>query len=379
MRKPVLDELSSFLVMNVLEKAQALEKQGKSIIHLEIGQPDFTTPECIMDAAAKAMRDGQTGYTNSMGILPLREALAEYYEQEYNVTVSPERIVIANGTSPAMLLLFAALFDGGGEALVPDPCYACYNNFILYTGGSVTSVPTRESEGFQLKVADVAKAVTPNTKAILTNSPSNPGGTIISDEDLKALCDLKPMLVSDEIYHGMVYEGKAASALQFSDDVCVLDGFSKRYAMTGWRLGWMVVPERFIPAIRKLQQNFFVCPNSIAQWAGIAALQKAAPDVERMRLEYARRRLVLLDGLRSLGFGIKSTPVGAFYILANAQHLGSNSLELAFDILEKAGVGVAPGIDFGPGAEGYLRFSYANSVENIQEALHRLKKYIENR
>lgn len=379
MRQPVIKDISSFLVMDVLEKAQALEAQGKSVIHLEIGQPDFTTPNCILDAAAKAMRDGHTGYTHSMGIRPLREALAEYYAQEYKVTVSPDRIVVTNGTSPAMLLLFSALFDGGGQALVPDPCYACYNNFVLYTGGTVAAVPTKEEDGFQLKVADVAAAVTPDTRVILVNSPSNPGGTIIPDADLKALCGMGPMLVSDEIYHGMVYEGRAASALEFSDDVCILDGFSKRYAMTGWRLGWMVIPERLVPPVQKLQQNFFVCANSIAQWAGLAALKEAAPDVERMRLEYGRRRLVLLDGLRSLGFEVKSTPVGAFYVLVNARHLSANSLELAFDILEKAGVGVAPGVDFGPGAEGYLRFSYANSVENIQEAMHRLKKYLENR
>ncbi len=187
------------------------------------------------------------------------------------------------------------------------------------------------------------------------------------------------MVVSDEIYHGLVYEGRAASVLEFSDDACALDGFSKRYAMPGWRLGWMVIPEDLVPTVRKLQQNFLICANSMTQWAGIAALEQAGPDVERMRLEYDRRRKVLLAGLRSLGLTVKSDPVGAFYVLANARHISNDSLSLAFDILEKAGVGVAPGIDFGPGAEGYLRFSYANSVENIEEGLDRLKMYLENR
>jgi aspartate/methionine/tyrosine aminotransferase len=365
--------------MDVLEKAQELEKAGKSVIHLEIGQPDFTTPECIMDAAAKAMRDGHTGYTHSMGILPLREALASYYAREYGVKVSPERIIVTNGTSAAMLLLFAALFDRGGGAVMSDPRYACYANFVLHAGGNVISVPTLEEDGFQVNVEDVRARLTPDARAILVNSPSNPGGTIIAPEKLKALCGMGPMIVSDEIYHGLVYEGRAASVLEFSDEACALDGFSKRYAMTGWRLGWMVIPENLVRTVRKLQQNFMICANSMAQWGGIAALEEAGPDVERMRQEYARRRKVLLAGLRSLGLTVKSDPVGAFYVLANARHLGDASLALAFDILEKAGVGVAPGIDFGPGAEGYLRFSYANSVENIEEAMHRLGKYLENR
>lgn len=379
MKQPVCDAITSFLVMDILEKAQALESAGKSVIHLEIGQPDFTTPECILDAAAKAMRDGHTGYTHSCGILPLREELAAYYGREYGVAVSPDRIIVTNGTSAAMLLLFGALFDHGGAAVMPDPTYACYRNFVLFAGGSVISVPARESEGFQLNVHDVKKNITPETKALLVNSPSNPGGTIIAPEELKELCAMGPRVVSDEIYHGLVYEGRAASVLEFSSEACALDGFSKRYAMTGWRLGWMVLPEEVMAVVRKLQQNFYICANSVAQWAGIAALRHAAPDVERMRREYDRRRRVMLAGLRSLGFAVHSDPVGAFYVLANAKHLSGNSLELAFDILEKAGVGVAPGCDFGPGAEGYLRFSYANSVENIEEALERLKKYLENR
>lgn len=365
--------------MDVLEKAQAMENAGRSIIHLEIGQPDFTTPDCILEAAAKAMRDGKTGYTHSLGILPLREAIAGYYEREYGVAVSPERIIVTNGSSAAMLLLFGCLMDKGGSVIMGDPSYACYSNFVIYAGGEVTGIPTSEENGFQLNADDVRPRITAQTRAILVNSPSNPGGTLLRPEEYRALCGMGPMIISDEIYHGLVYEGRAASVLEFSDQACALDGFSKRYAMTGWRLGWMVAPEAMMPCLQKLQQNFFICPNSIAQWAGIAAIEQAGPDVERMREEYARRRVILLDGLRALGLGVKSDPVGAFYVLANAAHLGMNSLDLAFDILEKAGVGVAPGIDFGPGAEGYLRFSYASSVENIQEAVHRLKGYLENR
>lgn len=379
MKQPVCDAISSFLVMDVLEKAESLERTGRNVIHLEIGQPDFKTPECIIEAGAKAMRDGKTGYTHSMGILPLREAIAAYYQREYGVTVSPERIAVTNGSSAAMLLLFGVLLDNGGSVITADPAYACYANFVLYSGGSVTAIRTDERNGFQLDAAAVARHVTEETKAIMVNSPSNPGGTLLGREEYAALCALEPVVVSDEIYHGLVYEGRAASVLEFSDRAVALDGFSKRYAMTGWRLGWMVLPENLVPVIQKLQQNFFICANSMAQWAGVAALEEAAPDVERMRAEYARRRQVILTGLRSLGLAVRSDPVGAFYVLADARHLGESSLDLAFDILEKAGVGVAPGIDFGPGAEGYLRFSYANSVENIEEGMHRLKKYLENR
>lgn len=379
MKQPVCDMISSFLVMDVLEKAEAMERAGRSVIHLEIGQPDFKTPECVIEAGVKAARDGKTGYTHSMGILPLREAIAAYYEREYGVTVSPERIVVTTGSSAAMLLLFGALLDNGGSVITADPAYACYASFVLYSGGTVDGVRTREENGFQLDVNEVRSRITGGTKAILVNSPSNPGGTLVRPEEYREFCAMGPMVVSDEIYHGLVYEGRASSVLEFSDRAVALDGFSKRYAMTGWRLGWMVLPENLVPVIRKLQQNFFICPNSMAQWAGIAALEQAGPDVERMRGEYDRRRKVMLEGLRSLGFSITSDPVGAFYVLVDARRLGGDSLALAFDILEKAGVGVAPGIDFGPGAEGYLRFSYANSVENIQEGMHRLKKYLEGR
>ena len=378
MPRSLSEGVSSFLAMDVLEKAQELERQGRHVIHLEIGQPDFPTPTFICEAAAKAARDGHTGYTHSLGLLPLREAIAAYYEREYGIAVSPERIVVTNGSSPALLLLFMALLRPGDSVLLPDPTYACYSNCIGVAGGTCAFLPTREQDGFQLKVNDIA-ARQAAAAAILINSPSNPAGTIIPADDLKALCSLGVPVISDEIYHGLVYEGRAYSALQFNADACVVDGFSKRYAMTGWRLGWMVLPERLVAPVQRMQQNFFICAGSAAQWAGIAALEHGRPEVERMAAEYNRRRVVLLEGLRALGFGVSSAPVGAFYILANARHLGEDSLALSFDILEKAGVGCAPGVDFGSGGEGYLRFAYANSLEHIEEALHRLKLYLEQR
>jgi aspartate/methionine/tyrosine aminotransferase len=372
-------EVSPFLVMAVLEKAEALERAGKRVIHLEIGQPDFATPECVNEAAVKALRDGKTGYTHSLGIWPLREALAAYYEREYGVRLSPERIMVTAGLSPALVLLFSALLNKGASVVMPDPTYACYPKAVHYCGGTVRAVPAREEAGFHLNLDAVRGVCDHSVAALLVNSPSNPAGTLISPGDLKALCELPQRMVSDEIYHGLVYEGRAASALEFDPEACVLDGFSKRYAMTGWRLAWMVLPEDVMEVVQRLQQNFIICANSMAQWAGIAALEQGKPHTERMAAEYNRRRILLLDGLRRLGFGVASSPAGAFYILANARHLGRDSLALAFDILEKAGVGCAPGIDFGSAAEGYLRFSYASSVENIEEALHRLGGYLATR
>ena len=376
MRRSVCEDISSFLVMEVLEKAEKLERSGRRIIHLEIGQPDFDTPECICEAAIKAMRDGKTGYTHSMGIWPLREALAAYYEREYGVIVSPERIMVTAGSSPSMIMVFSALLGEKNTIVMPNPTYACYEKAVTFCGGALRRVPTREEEGFHLNVDVVRELCDDSVAALLVNSPSNPAGSIISPEDLKALCELPPVMISDEIYHGLVYEGRAASALEYDPDACILDGFAKRYAMTGWRLGWVVMPERYMDLASRFQQNFIICANSMAQYAGIAALEQGKSHTERMAAEYNRRRVLLRDGLRALGFGVSSSPAGAFYILANARHLGMDSLTLAFDILDKAGVGCAPGIDFGSGAEGYLRFSYASSVENIEEALHCLEGYL---
>lgn len=384
MARSLCESLSSFLVMDILERAQELEHAGHDVIHLEIGQPDFETPACVNEAAIQAIRDKKTGYTHSMGILPLRRGIADYYKREYGVTVSPEQVVVTNGTSPAMMLLFAVLCEPGDNVIMADPTYACYESLVRFAGAEVIRIPAAEEKGFQLDPDMVRQAVTPRTVAILISSPSNPAGTIISREDMERLAALGPRLVFDEIYHGLVYEGKAVSALEVSDRACVLDGFSKRYAMTGWRMGWMVVPPKFIPTLQVLQQNFFISPNSVSQWAGLAALSCAGEDVKRMAAEYNARRLLIVDRLRSLGFGVRSNPVGAFYVLADASHLvrpgeRPDSLALARDILEKAYVGVAPGIDFGRKAEGYLRFSYASSLENIEEAMRRLGAYIAKR
>jgi aspartate/methionine/tyrosine aminotransferase len=364
------------MVMEVLERAQALEREGRSIIHLEVGEPDFETPDCIREAGIRAIREGKTKYSHSLGHLELREAICEDYRRNYGVEVTPERIVVTSGTSPAMFLLFAALLDTGEEIVLSDPHYACHPSFVDFLGGVPVYVKAREEDGFQFRPEEIKERITPRTRGIFINSPSNPTGNSRSAERMAAIAGLGPCVISDEIYHGLVYEGKAHSILEFTDNAFVLNGFSKKFAMTGWRLGYVIAPEQFVRPMQKLQQNFFISAGSIAQYAGVAALREADPDVARMVTLYDERRRFMIDRLRGLGFGITVGPTGAFYVLANARHLDTDSHRLAFDILEKAGVAVTPGVDFGRNAEGYLRFSYANSLEQIDEGMKRLEDYL---
>lgn len=373
-------KITPFLVMDVLEAAQEMERAGRSIIHMEVGEPDFDTPQCVKDACCEALQKGETHYTHSLGLKELRLAISEYYKKEYDVDVAPERILVTQGTSPAMLLLFTFLLDPGDNVIISDPCYACYDNFIAFADAEALRVPIYEDDGFQLRPEEIKKSINDRTKAIMLNSPNNPAGTLLSPERMKELADLGPWIISDEIYHGLVYEGKEHTILEYTDHAFVLNGFSKIFAMTGMRLGYIIAPEDYVRPLQKLCQNFFISANSIAQWAGVAALKNAWDDVEQMKKTYNKRRLFLLKRLREMGFEIKVEPTGAFYILVNAKKLAEkfdgSSYKLAFDILEKAGIGVTPGIDFGQGAEGYIRLSYANSIENLAEGMDRLQKYV---
>ena len=370
------EELAPFMVMEVLERAREMERQGEDIIHLEVGEPDFDVPSPVKKATCWALEEGATHYTHSLGDIQLREAICEHYLDDYGAEIRPEQVVVTSGTSPAMMLAFASLLERGEEVIVSDPGYACYPNFIKFLGGVPTRVPVYEQDGFRLRVEAIRERISYNTKAILINSPSNPTGCLISEEDMKAIAGLSPYIISDEIYHGLVYEGQEHSILEFTDRAFVLNGFSKLYAMTGYRLGYLIAPPRFIRPIQKMQQNFFICAGSLAQRAGIAALQESEAEVGEMRSIYDRRRKFMIKRLKQLGFSITVEPTGAFYVFANARSFSSDSYRLAFDILEKAHVGVTPGVDFGKNGEGYLRFSYANSLENIEEGLNRLELYL---
>ena len=370
------EELAPFMVMEVLERAREMERQGEDIIHLEVGEPDFDVPSPVKKATCWALEEGATHYTHSLGDIQLREAICEHYLDDYGAEIRPEQVVVTSGTSPAMMLAFASLLERGEEVIVSDPGYACYPNFIKFLGGVPTRVPVYEQDGFRLRVEAIRERISYNTKAILINSPSNPTGCLISEEDMKAIAGLSPYIISDEIYHGLVYEGQEHSILEFTDRAFVLNGFSKLYAMTGYRLGYLIAPPQFIRPIQKMQQNFFICAGSIAQRAGIAALQESEAEVGEMRSIYDRRRKFMIKRLKELGFSIAVEPTGAFYVFANARSFSGDSYRLAFDILEKAHVGVTPGVDFGKNGEGYLRFSYANSIENIEEGLNRLELYL---
>jgi aspartate/methionine/tyrosine aminotransferase len=336
-------EIRPFLVMDVLEKAHAMEKQGVDVIHLEVGEPDFDAPQCVKDAVCSALQKGETHYTHSLGRLDLREAVSRHYLDRYGVSVSPEQVVVTSGTSPAMLLIFAALVERGDEVVISDPHYSCYPSFIRFVDGIPVTVPVHEEDGFQFRPEAIKGKVGKKTRAIVINSPSNPTGNLLSDDRMKEIAQSPHYIVSDEIYHGLVYEGKEHSILEFTENAFVLNGFSKLYAMTGLRLGYLIAPRPFI---------------------------------RRMISTYDERRRYMVRQLKDIGFGISVEPAGAFYVFANARHILGDSYRLAFDILEKCHVGVAPGIDFGQNGEGYLRFSYANSIDNIAEALNRIESYI---
>jgi len=369
--------ITPFIVMEVLERASVLEKEGKNIIHLEVGEPDFDVPSCVLKASETAMKQGRTHYTHSLGDPELRQEICNSYLKNYGVHVSPEQVIVTSGTSPAILMVLFALCNPDDEIILSDPGYACYPNFISLSGAKMVKVPVYEEDGFQYRPENICSAITDRTKAIMINSPMNPTGNLLSPETLKSIAGFSPYIISDEIYHGLVYEDQAHSILEYTKHAFVLNGFSKLFAMTGLRLGYVIVPEEFVRPIQKLQQNLYICASSVAQRAGIAALREADADVEHMKNIYNERRKFMISRLRELGFRITVEPTGAFYIFVDARHLSSDSYKLAFDILEKAHVGVTPGIDFGENGEGYLRFSYANSLENIIEGLNRLERYIQ--
>jgi aspartate/methionine/tyrosine aminotransferase len=374
--------IKPFLAVEMSERAEALERGGVDIVHLEFGEPDFEAPTVVREAASKALKDGRARYVSSLGILPLREAIAEYYLDLYGVTISPEQILITPGTSPAMLLLFAALLDPGDEVILSDPFYACYPNFIRHAEGRPVLVDATEEDGFQFRPDAVRERLTPRTRALLVNSPANPTGAVLAPDRLKALADLTGgdcALISDEIYHGLTSGPRDRTALEFTDRAFVLNGFSKAFAMTGWRLGYLIGPREHVRRLQTLAGNFFISTNEFVQWAGVAALREAREETRRFRAIFAERRRVMIAGLRAIGLGVGFEPTGAFYVLANARGYESDSVRFAVEMLKGCHVAVTPGAAFGANAEGYLRFSYASSVERIQEGLRRIGAWLPRR
>ncbi|WP_424357586.1 pyridoxal phosphate-dependent aminotransferase [Methanocella sp. MCL-LM] len=370
--------LPPFIVMDVLERAQALERSGRNIVHLEVGEPDFPTPSHICEAAEKALKRGETKYTHSLGLLALREAVAEYYNGKFGLDLRADQVIITSGTSPALLLLFTGLLEPGNEVVMSNPYYACYPNFVKCAGGKPRFAYVTGEDGFTMKPESVAAQMSRDTRAILINSPCNPTGRVMRPGDYRGICEAAGDIpvISDEIYQGLVYEGEDHTVLEYTDNAFVLNGFSKLFAMTGWRLGYLIAPRDCIRPLQKIQQNLFICANSFVQHAGVAALRGPQDHIREMVSEYDRRRLYMLKRLKAMGLGVECEPEGAYYVLADARRFSPNSLELSRSILEEAGVAVTPGIDFGDGAEGYLRFSYSNSLDNIKEGMDRLELYL---
>lgn len=374
---PLVEQMTSFIVMDVLERAQELEKEGKDIVHLEVGEPDFDLSEIVREAAEASFAQKRTHYTHSLGDKDLRLEVARFYQREYGVTIDPDQVIVTSGSSPAILMALMVLCEPGSEVILSDPGYPCYKNFVLACNAKPVSVDLSPEDGFQYSIEKIKKAITPKTRAIYVNSPMNPTGTLVSDATYKELVSLGIPLLSDEIYHGLVYEGRAKSALEFTDNAFVLNGFSKRYAMTGLRLGFLVAPKEYVRKLQVIQQNLFICAPSISQRAGIVALRDSEPEVAERRAIYDERRRYMLSRLKNMGFEVEVEPQGAFYIFCNAKKFTTDSYRFAFEVLENAHVGITPGVDFGKNGEGYVRFSYANSLDNIKKGMDRLETYLQ--
>jgi aspartate/methionine/tyrosine aminotransferase len=375
-----IDQIEPFRVMQLLERAKELEAAGRRIIHMEIGEPDFRTPAPVISAAKSLLDTTDQFYTPSTGAPELQQALSDWYAREYSVEVSPQRMLITPGTSGAFNLIYAVLLDIGESVLLPDPGYPCQRNFIRLAGGEALNVPVGPESRYHLSRELVATNWRDNTRAAVVISPGNPTGTLIDDDELAAIaatCRKRGgYLISDEIYHGLSYDTKAACALQYSDDAIIVNGFSKRWAMTGWRIGWIIVPEALIEPCRRVMQNIFIAAPTLSQHAAIAALG-ADNEVEIMRQAYDERRRHLLAELPKLGFEIVVEPQGAFYIYANVAKLTNDSKGFCWQLLEEAGVAVTPGEDFGSYQAGqHVRFSYATSLDDIREGIARIAAFL---
>lgn len=377
-----LQHIAPFHVMELLARAKALEAQGRDIVHMEIGEPDFPTPAPIIAAAQAHIASGRVFYTPALGLPELREAIAGFYATRYGVTVPASRIVVTSGASAALLLAMACLCSPGSEWLLTDPGYPCNENFVRSFEGVPVCIPVRAKNRFQPTVADLEQHWNANTAGALFASPANPTGSLIDDTTLAAIAEFvrkrDGQLIIDEIYHGLTYERDASTALQFGDDIFVVQSFSKYFNMTGWRLGWLVVPERFARDVEKLAQNLFIAPPTPAQYAALAAFTpETIAILEERRSEFRRRRDFLVPALQGLGFDVSAKPEGAFYVYAGCSALAADSTRLASELLETAGVAVTPGLDFGKQApQAHVRIAYTTNVERLAEAVRRIEGHL---
>jgi aspartate aminotransferase len=380
-----MSRLGTETAFEVLARAKQLEAQGKNIIHLEIGEPDFDTPKNITDAAIKALREGWTHYNPSAGLPDLRETIAQYISRTRTIKVNRDQVVVTPGAKPIMFFSILALVNEGDEVIYPNPGFPIYESVINFVGAKAVPIQLREENDFRLDTDELKKLVTDKTKLIIINSPQNPTGGVLTYEDLKVIADIALsrdiMVLADEIYSRIIYDGNHHSVSSFpgmQEKTIILDGYSKTYAMTGWRLGYGVMREDLAVLIAKLQTNSNSCTASFTQRAGIEALTGHQDEVDRMDAEFRRRRDVIVKGLNAIPRISCKTPSGAFYVFPNVQKIGWQAKKLADYLLNEAGVAVLAGTSFGKYGEGYIRISYANSVENIKEGLARIEKALQN-
>jgi len=373
-------EIEPFHVMELMARAQALEAQGSDIVHMEVGEPDFPTPQPIITAAQRFLAGGHVHYTNALGIAPLREAIAGFYATRYGIAIDPARIVVTAGASGALLLALGALITPGDEWLLTDPGYPCNRHFVRFCEGVPRALNVDATTNFQPTAAKVGAGWTARTKGLLVASPANPTGTLIEPDQLAALWETVQArggtLIVDEIYHGLTYGPAARTALELADDIIVINSFSKYFGMTGWRLGWLVLPPHMVRNVEKLAQNLYIAPSTISQHAALAAFTPEALAIcEARREEFQVRRDLLLPGLRRLGFDIATEPQGAFYIYAGIGALGTDSNRLAGRLLNEASVAATPGLDFGLNApDRHMRFAYTTGAEQLALGLERMSR-----
>ncbi len=380
-----LQHIAPFHVMELSKKAEVLAQQGRDLIHMGIGEPDFTAPSAVVEAATRAMAEGKMQYTSATGLPALRTAISDHYRSVYGLEIAPERIVITAGASAALLLACAALVERDTEVLMPDPSYPCNRHFVAAFEGRAKLIASGPEHRFQLSAGMVREHWGDKTRGVLLASPSNPTGTSIAPDELRAILgevrQRGGFTIVDEIYQGLSYEGAPFSALSLGEDVVVINSFSKYFNMTGWRLGWLVLPPALVPQVEKLAQNLLICASSIAQHAAVACFTPETLAIyEERKAEFKRRRDYIVPALESLGFTVPVVPDGAFYVYADCSALSDDADQLSLDMLYEAGVVLVPGLDFGPfTARRYIRLSYATSMEKLQEAVARLRVFFESR
>ncbi len=376
-----LTDIEPFHVVELLTRARQLESEGRDIIHMEVGEPDFPTPELITNAAVNAINSGKTKYTQALGLPELRDAISAFYRERYGVSVPASRIAVTNGASGALNLAFACLADPGSEWLLTDPGYPCNRHILRAFDGRPQNIPVGPETNFQPTPELLRQHWKATTSGLLVASPANPTGTLLTLPEIEALAEVcrekNGHFLVDEIYHGLTYEIDAPTACAADDDIWVINSFSKYFQMTGWRLGWMVIPEAYVRDVEKLAQNLTLCPSTPAQYGALAAFEpETIALLESRRAEFRRRRDFLAPALEGIGFRITARPEGAFYLYCDSSALAEDSFTLAKDLLEKTGVAATPGLDFGSNEpEKHIRFAYTTGVDRLAEAVERLSRY----